>query len=109
MRFFTEHLLTLSDLEVFKVFCTCITWQRDNVIQYKQNLHENVLTRLVRGLETKKTLLRVEDYLEVKLEVLICCVKKLGPPATPFLASSQRSSSTKAALFHIEWSCCCAL
>ncbi|KAE9044575.1 hypothetical protein PR003_g1943 [Phytophthora rubi] len=49
----------------------------------KQNYHEDVLTRLVRDLETKKTLCNVKDYPGVKLKQLNNHVKKLGPLVNP--------------------------
>ncbi|KAG2785838.1 hypothetical protein PC129_g20840 [Phytophthora cactorum] len=49
----------------------------------KQKPHEDVLTRLVRGLETKKTLCHVKDYPGVELKELNLRVKKLGPLVNP--------------------------
>ncbi|GMF21111.1 unnamed protein product [Phytophthora lilii] len=49
----------------------------------KQKPHEDVLTRLVRDLETKKTLLHVKDYPGVELEQLHQHVKKVGPLVNP--------------------------
>ncbi|GMF30025.1 unnamed protein product [Phytophthora lilii] len=49
----------------------------------KQKPYEDVLTRLVRDLETKKTLLHVKDYPRVELKVLNLRVKKLGPLVNP--------------------------
>ncbi|KAE9019690.1 hypothetical protein PR003_g13264 [Phytophthora rubi] len=49
----------------------------------KPKPHEDVLTRLVRDLKTKKTLCRVKDYPGVELEQLNLHVKKLGPLANP--------------------------
>ncbi|KAF1781910.1 Zinc finger C2H2-type/integrase DNA-binding domain [Phytophthora cactorum] len=44
---------------------------------------EDVLTRLMRGLETKKTLYHVKDYPGVELKQLNHYVKKLGPLVNP--------------------------
>ncbi|GMF13144.1 unnamed protein product [Phytophthora lilii] len=49
----------------------------------KQKPHEDVLTRLVRDLETKKTLCYVKDYPGVELKQLNHHVKKLGPLVNP--------------------------
>ncbi|KAG6959722.1 hypothetical protein JG687_00008613 [Phytophthora cactorum] len=43
----------------------------------------DVLTRLMRGLETKKTLYHVKDYPGVELKQLNHYVKKLGPLVNP--------------------------
>ncbi|GMF21038.1 unnamed protein product [Phytophthora lilii] len=49
----------------------------------KQKPHEDVLTRLVRDLETKTTLCYVKDYPGVELKQLNHHVKKLGPLVNP--------------------------
>ncbi|KAJ8574995.1 hypothetical protein ON010_g4217 [Phytophthora cinnamomi] len=51
----------------------------------KKNDHEDVLARLVRDLESKKTLCRVKDYAGVTLEQLNQHVKKHGPLVHPTL------------------------
>ncbi|EEY60099.1 uncharacterized protein PITG_12409 [Phytophthora infestans T30-4] len=49
----------------------------------KQKPHKDVLTRLVRDLETKTTLCYVKDYPGVELEQLNNHAKKLGPLVNP--------------------------
>ncbi|KAL4111414.1 hypothetical protein PRIC1_003094 [Phytophthora ramorum] len=51
----------------------------------KKKDHEDVLARLVRDLESKKTLCRVKDYAGVSLEQLNQHVKKFGPLVHPIL------------------------
>ncbi|GMF23498.1 unnamed protein product [Phytophthora lilii] len=51
----------------------------------KKKDHEGVLARLVRDLESKKTLCRVKDYAGVSLEQLNQHVKKIGPLVHPTL------------------------
>lgn len=75
------------------------------VANTKKKDHEDVLARLVRDLESKKTLCRVKDYPGVSLEQLNQHVKKIGLWSIQHLASSLASSSTKADLFHFDWWC----
>ncbi|KAE8893766.1 hypothetical protein PF003_g22296 [Phytophthora fragariae] len=51
----------------------------------KKKDHEDMLARLVRDLESKKTLCRVKDYAGVSLEQLNQHVQKLGPLVHPTL------------------------
>ncbi|KAL7692015.1 putative restriction endonuclease type II, Zinc finger C2H2-type [Plasmopara halstedii] len=63
-----------------------------NAANGKKKDHEDVLARLVRDLESKKTLCRVKDYAGVSLEQLNQHVKKIGPLVHPTLGEQPASS-----------------
>ncbi|EEY60091.1 uncharacterized protein PITG_12395 [Phytophthora infestans T30-4] len=69
----------------------------------KQKPHEDVLTRLVRDLETKTTLCYVKDYPGVELEQLNDHAKKLGPLANPVFGEQPAFFIDEGRFFLDEW------
>ncbi|KAL7692018.1 putative restriction endonuclease type II, Zinc finger C2H2-type [Plasmopara halstedii] len=76
-----------------------------NAANGKKKDHEDVLARLVRDLESKKTLCRVKDYAGVSLEQLNQHVKKIGPLVHPTLGEQPASSVIGPYISHVllQW------